>query len=197
MEHQKKYWNIDRQAGALLQALIHTHKPQHILEVGTSNGYSAILMGKVAKTYGGNIQTTEFFEERVQLARENIEKEGLSETVEVLQGDAMEILPSLVGAPEKLLGLTVKNPSVEEARTNLQPFDFVFLDANKEEYVAYFTYAIQLMPKGGIIIADNTISHRNKLSAFFEAVKNEPRANALELTIGTGLMVMTVTPQYP
>lgn len=169
MESQKKYWNVDPASGALLQALIHTHKPKNILEVGTSNGYSAILMGHVAKQYGGHIQTIEFFEERVKLARENIETENLKETIEVLQGDATEILKSLT-----------------------QKFGFVFLDASKEEYADYFRLSIPLMPLGGIIVADNTISHREKLSAFFEAVKGEARANAQELEIGTGLMVINI-----
>src|SRR3990167_539119 len=157
MESQKKYWNIDPASGALLQALIHTHKPHNILEVGTSNGYSAILMGNVAKSYGGHIKTIEFFEERVQLARENIQKEELSETIEVLQGDALEILSGLVRAPGKRLGLTVKTPSVEEARRDNTVFDFIFLDAAKEEHADYFKFAIQLMAAGGIIVADNTI----------------------------------------
>ncbi|OGY31595.1 MAG: hypothetical protein A3C02_04710 [Candidatus Andersenbacteria bacterium RIFCSPHIGHO2_02_FULL_45_11] len=157
MESQKKYWNIDPASGALLQSLIHTHKPQNILEVGTSNGYSAILMGNVAKSYGGHIKTIEFFGERVQLARENIQKEELSETIEVLQGDALEILSRFLPLPEgELEGVGV--------------FDFIFLDAAKEEHADYFKFAMQLMPLGGIIVADNTISHKNKLSEFFEKV---------------------------
>ncbi len=193
MESQKKYWNIDPASGALLQALIYTHTPKNILEVGTSNGYSAILMGRVAKQYSGHITTIEFFEERVNLARENIEKETLTNTIEVLQGDAIEILSRLVRAPGKRLGLTVKTPSVEEARREIPIFDFVFLDASKEEHADYFKLSIPLMPSGGIIVADNTISHKEKLSAFFEAVQNEPRADALDLEIGSGLMVIRIT----
>lgn len=172
MESQKKYWNIDQASGALLQALIHTHKPKNILEVGTSNGYSAILMGTIAKQYGGHIATIEFFEERMKLARENISQENLSETIEVMQGDAIEILARLS-----------------------QQFDFIFLDAAKEEHADYFRLSMRLMKNSGVIVADNTISHKEKLSAFFEAVQNEPRADALNLTIGSGLMVITVKPQ--
>lgn len=175
MESQQQYWNIDPASGALLQALIYTHKPKNILEVGTSNGYSAISMGHIAKQYGGHIRTIEFFKERVLLARENIEKEGLTDTIEVLEGDAMDILSRFLPLPE-----------------GVGAFDFVFLDANKEEYKDYFRYAIELMPHDGIIVADNTISHREKLSGFFDAVAAEPRAHALNLPIGTGLMVITV-----
>lgn len=171
MEPTQEFWNIDKNAGMLLQAIIHTARPMKILEIGTSNGYCAIQMGMVAKEYGGTIQTIEFFPERVQLAQENIKEANLSDTIEVLQGDAMEILPNLTSSK----------------------FDFIFIDANKEEYADYFKYSMQMISPGGIIIADNTVSHRNKLSAFFEAIKNEPHAHALELDIGTGLMVIRVS----
>ncbi|MEK7499950.1 MAG: O-methyltransferase [Patescibacteria group bacterium] len=169
MESRAEYWNIDPEAIQVLQAIIHAQKPKRILEVGTSNGYSAILMGKVAKKYGGKITTIEFFEERFQLAKKNIADEGLSETIEVIQGDAVEILKSF-------------SPS----------FDFIFLDANKQEYPLYFAQAMRLITPGGIIIADNTLSHAKKLTDFFQAVAKQPRATALELSIGTGLMVITV-----
>lgn len=170
MESQKEFWNIDPISGTLLEALIHAKKPQQILEVGTSNGYSAIRMGHVVKQYGGHITTIEFFGQRVELARKNIQDEWLSETIEVLQGDAIEIM---------------------SAFSSLS-FDFIFLDANKEEYVLYFKYAMQLVQPNGIIIADNTISHDKKLTEFFAAVKQEPRAHALELSIGAGLLLIRV-----
>lgn len=148
MESLKEYWNIDPNAGILLQALIHTQKPQEILEIGASNGYSAILMGRSASQYGGKITTIEFFDERVTLARENIQQENLSETITVLQGDAMELLPRL--------------------REEKKKFQFIFLDANKEEYVLYFKYAMQMIEPNGLIIADNTISHAKKLTEFLQ-----------------------------
>jgi predicted O-methyltransferase YrrM len=172
MESQAEYWNIDPNAGQVLQALIHAQKPKEILEIGTSNGYSAILMGKIASQYGGKITTIEFFEERAQLATENIANEKLSETITILPGDAMEILPRLVAEKKK--------------------YQFIFLDANKEEYVLYFKNAMQMIEPRGIIVADNTISHAKKLTEFFTAVQEEPRAHVLELSIGTGLFVIRV-----
>lgn len=165
----KEYWNIDSAAIQVLQAIIHAKKPKNILEVGTSNGYSAIQMGNIASRYGGKITTIEFFEERFQLAKKNIAEEGLSETIEVLQGDAVEIMRDF-------------SPS----------FDFIFLDANKEEYPLYFTQAMRLISHNGIIVADNTVSHAKKLIEFFQAVALEPRATTLDLSIGTGLVIITV-----
>lgn len=167
-----EYWNIDPQAGELLQAVIHTQKPKEILEIGTSNGYSAILMGKVASQYNGKVTTIEFFEERVKLATENIQHENLSETITILQGDADQVLPKLLAEKKR--------------------FNLIFLDANKGEYKMYFDYAMQMIEPNGVIIADNTVSHANKLADFFNAIREEPRAHVLELSIGTGLVVIRI-----
>lgn len=171
MESQSEFWNIDPASGALLQALIFTQKPKNILEVGTSNGYSAILMGKIASLYGGKITTIEFFQERANLAKMNIAHEKLLDSIEIVCGDAIEILSALPQIPS---------------------YDLIFLDANKEEYAQYFQYSLQVITPGGIVIADNTVSHAHKLTAFFEIVANEPRAHALELSIGTGLLLIRV-----
>lgn len=170
---RKEFWNIDPEAGMALQALIHATKPQNILEVGTSNGYSAIIMGEVASLYGAHITSIEFFPERIELAKQNIERAGLTKHISILQGDAAEILPSLVKQQHL--------------------YQFIFLDANKEEYALYFANAMKMIASHGIIVADNTISHKKKLGAFFDAIKNEPRANALELSIGTGLTIITIS----
>jgi predicted O-methyltransferase YrrM len=170
---RKEFWNIDPEAGAVLQALIHAAKPQNILEVGTSNGYSAIIMGEIASRYGAHITSIEFFPERLTLAKQNIDRAGLTEHISILQGDAAEILPNL--AEQQHL------------------YQFIFLDANKEEYALYFTNVMKMIASRGIIVADNTISHRKKLGAFFDAIQNEPRANALELSIGTGLTIITIS----
>lgn len=168
-----QYWNIDPEAAQVLEALIHTAKPASILEIGTSNGYSAIRMAHVASQYGGHVHTIEFFQERIDEAKRNIERAGFSEYITIHKGDAMEVLPQLEQSGSK--------------------FQFIFLDANKEEHAAYFSIAMRMCPPGSIIVADNTVSHKEKLSAFFDAVGAEPRASALHLPIGTGLLVITVS----
>jgi predicted O-methyltransferase YrrM len=167
MESQAEYWNIDPQAGQLLQALIFTHQPKQILEIGTSNGYSAILMASIAKQYGGHITTIEFFQKRIDLAKENIEKENLLKYIDIIQGDAMTIL--------KTLDI---------------PFDFFFIDATKREYADFFKECMRLANPNAIIVADNTVSHRDKLDSFFEEIKKEKNIDILELEIGTGLVII-------
>lgn len=170
---RERFWNVDPNAGALLQALIHSLRPQEILEIGASNGYSAILMAEAASIYGGHITTIEFFPERIALAQLNIARAELAHTVTILEGDALEILPQLA----------------QEGKQ----FGFIFLDANKEEYVQYFSNAMKMITPYGLIVADNTISHQDKLGSFFDAVRHEPRASTLSLPIGTGMMVIQVS----
>ena len=170
MERDDQFWNIDTAAGQLLQALVFAHQPKNILEVGTSNGYSAILMAEIASQYGGHITTIEFHEKRIILAKDNVQKAGLSNSVTILQGDALELLHSF-----------------EKER-----FDFFFIDANKKQYGEYFKECIRLANHEAIIVADNTISHRHSLDSFFEAIENTADINILESKIGTGLVIVKV-----
>lgn len=168
---QEQFWNIAPEAGQLLQALIFTHTPKQILEIGTSNGYSAILMAEIASQYGGHITSIEFHEKRIILAQDNLAKAGLSDSVTILQGDALEVLKKF-----------------QDER-----FDFVFIDANKKQCGDYFTQCIRVANPGAIIVADNTISHRHSLDSFFEAIKHTKNIDILESEIGTGLVIIKVT----
>lgn len=170
-ETREQFWNIDPVAGELLQSLIFTHQPQSILEIGTSNGYSAILMAEIASQYGGHVTSIEFHEKRIILAKENIEKAGLSNSVAILQGDALELLKSLGSSR----------------------FDFFFIDANKKQYGDYFRQCVHLAAPDAIIVADNTVSHRHSLDDFFDTIQQESRARVLELNIGTGLTIIILS----
>ena len=170
MERDDQFWNIDKTAGQLLQALVFTHQPKQILEIGTSNGYSAILMAEIASQYNGHITSIEFHEKRIILAQENLEKAGLSNSVTILQGDALEVLKNIQD----------------------QRFDFFFIDANKKQYGEYFTECMRLANPRAIIVADNTISHRHSLDSFFEELKKAQDITILESEIGTGLVIVQV-----
>ena len=167
---QDQFWNIDKDAGELLQSLVFIHRPKQLLEIGTSNGYSAILMAEVASQYGGHITTIEYFEKRIELAQENITKAGLSDSISILQGDALEVLQTLE-----------------------QRIDFAFIDANKKQYGKYLEHCLRLTNPGALIVADNTISHRNKLDDFFTAIQTNKSIDVLEVEIGTGLVITSTS----
>ncbi len=108
-------WNAPRQNAILLRMLVEMVNAKNALEVGTSNGYSAIWIGLGLKSAGGHLTTLEIDPERVKMARENIKKAGLRKTITVVEGDALNTIKELDG-----------------------PFDFVFIDARKSEYYDYF-----------------------------------------------------------
>lgn len=122
------------QVGALLSVLVSGTRPHRALEVGTAIGYSAIWIGRALSPIGGHLKTIELDPLRVRRARENLRRANLSDSVEVVQGAALDLLPSLT-----------------------EPVDFIFIDAVKEEYPDYLPHAVRLLRPGGVLLADNML----------------------------------------
>jgi len=146
---QKDFWNISRETANFLSILIKTSKIKKALEIGTSNGYSAIWLSEALRHTGGHLTTVEFYDKRQSLARENIKICGLSELVTYYCGSALTYLSEL-------------NPD--------EFFDFVFIDASKPEYLDYFNLIKPHLKTGAIIVADNVISHQKKVQPFIDAI---------------------------
>ncbi|KIW32806.1 uncharacterized protein PV07_04326 [Cladophialophora immunda] len=142
--------------GKLLSLQIQITGAKNILEVGTLGGYSAIWMAAGAGA-DGRVTTVEVNPETKKVAEENIAHAGLSDRVTVLLGPGVEVLPALL--KEVQAG---KRP----------PFDFVFIDADKENNLAYFEWALQMTKRGTCIYVDNVV--RRGLLAD-EAAKDDPR----------------------
>jgi len=200
MESMKEYWNIDTDAGILLQALLFTHQPKNILEIGTSNGYSAILMAEVASQYGGHITTIEFSEKRIALAQTNIEDANLSEYITILQGDAAEVLSKLsASSPDLSSRAVTRDPDNAtwipgQARNDgmnhhAQHFDLFFIDASKKDYLDFFNLCMKIASPHALLVFDNTISHKHALAEFHEAMQHNKKIQILELDIGDGLLI--------
>jgi len=128
---RKRHLPIVGSRGQILVDVVREIKPKRVLEIGTLIGYSAILMGKELDGDACLI-TIEIDPENAKIARENIRRAEIPPTVEVLIGDALEIIPKLKGE-----------------------FDLVFIDANKEQYLEYLQLIEDKLHKGSIIIADN------------------------------------------
>ncbi|KZT64890.1 O-methyltransferase [Daedalea quercina L-15889] len=122
--------------GKLLHLLVRTIGAKNILEVGTLGGYSTIWMGR-ALPDGGQIITCELEEHHAQVAHENIGKAGLDKVVRIILGPATESLAQL--------------------QPGDAPFDFVFIDADKENNLNYLLEAKRLTRKGAVIVVDNTV----------------------------------------
>ena len=92
---QKQFWNISRTTAEFLYNIIVDSKAKSVVEVGTSNGYSGIWLGKALKKTGGRLTTIEFYDKRLDVAKENFEKCGVADIIETKRGDAATILEYL------------------------------------------------------------------------------------------------------
>src|SRR5918994_63589 len=129
--------NVSPNQGRLLQLLTEIAGARRVLEIGTLGGYSAIHFARALPDDGALI-SLEIDDHHAGVARNNIERAGLSEKVEIRVGDAHELLASLIEDEEG-------------------PFDLIFIDADKESYPAYLGASLQLARTGSLILGDNTI----------------------------------------
>lgn len=128
---------------------------RRILELGTLGGYSTIWLARALPT-DGQIVTLELEPKHAAVARANLDQAGLGQRVEVRVGPAVDLLAVLIA---------------ERAAGAVLPFDFIFVDADKENYPAYFTAVMQLIRPGGLIALDNVI----RQGAVIDAANTDPR----------------------
>lgn len=135
-----------------LRILIESSKAKNGLEIGTANGYGAMVMGLGFEKNKGHLTCIEIDAEMVTTARQNIKKMQLQDVVTVVKGPALKVIPKLDG-----------------------PFDFVFIDAWKEEYLGYFRAVEPRLKSKAVIVADNVIQFADHMQDFFDAVQNDPK----------------------
>lgn len=158
MEAQSKsYWSVPRKDGEFLHFFIRTMKAKQVLEVGTSQGYSAIWMGLALKETGGQLTTIEIERSRFELAKKYIKQAGLDHLTTLILGDAHQEIIRLPG-----------------------PFDFVFLDADKEGQVDYFQklYPRKILPHG-VIAVHNAIHHAKAMQDYLELIRHHPHFDSI------------------
>lgn len=124
---------IRKEMQTFLKTLLAIHKPKRILEVGTAIGFSAILMAEYNPAEC-QITTIENYEKRIPIARENFKRVGREQQITLLEGDAAEVL-----------------------KTIEEPFDFIFMDAAKGQYVHFMPEVLRLLKKEGILVSDNVL----------------------------------------
>lgn len=164
--------------GKLLMLLAQVRQARSILEIGTLGGYSTIWLAR-ALPPGGRLITLEVDPMHAAVAQSNIARAGLSGCVEVRIGRALDTLPALAA----------------EGRA---PFDFIFIDADKQTYPEYFTWAVGLSHPGTLIVADNVVRNGavtdpaspdpnvQGVRRFFERIAAEPRVTAAVIqTVGS------------
>lgn len=134
---------IRRETANLLQTTIAATRPIRILEVGTAVGYSALLMAQVMPE-GAHITTIEKYEPRIPLAREHFREAGMEERITLIEGDAEDVLKQLDG-----------------------PFDFIFMDAAKGQYIHWLPRILELMDDGALLFSDNVLQDGDIIESRF------------------------------
>lgn len=154
--------NIERSSGQYLHLLALAMRAQAMLEIGSSNGVSTIWLAAAARETGGRVMGTELIPERAGEANDNLRDAGLAEFGRVFAGDARLILKGWVG-----------------------PFDLALIDAEKDDYVAHLEVVLPLVRLGGVIVADNVVSH--DLSAYQSRLRTLAGVESVTLPVGRGL----------
>ncbi|MCL6480205.1 MAG: O-methyltransferase [Firmicutes bacterium] len=146
--------NVPREDGEYLHDLIVEHGYKRVLEIGTSNGYSALWMGLALRKTGGRLITIEIDETRANLAAQNFRRLGFEEIIELRRGDALQLVPLVEG-----------------------PLDLVFIDAWKPDYPRYLELVFEKVRAGGAIVAHNTRSHADDpgIRRYLEIVRRHPQ----------------------
>ena len=120
-----------------------------ILEVGTAVGFSALLMSEYAPA-GCEITTIENYEKRIPIARNNFKRAGKESQITLLEGDAMEVLPTLD-----------------------EPYDFIFMDAAKGQYIHYMPEVMRLLKTGGTLVSDNVMQDGSIIESRFAVERRD------------------------
>lgn len=154
--------NVDRESGAFLSLLAKSTRAKSILEIGSSNGVSTIWLALAANANGGRVVGLEIDPARAAEANANLEAAGLADSAEVRSSDA------LLGIPE-----------------TPDPFDLVFIDAEKHDYLRHIQNVLDRVRTNGLIIADNVISH--DIADYQAFVREHPNIETVTLPLNRGL----------
>jgi predicted O-methyltransferase YrrM len=151
MDRATSLWHIPtvgRAKGRVIRRLLDRHRPRRALEIGSLLGYSAILIAGSLPP-GGRLTCLEASEFLASLVKANVEEAGLGRRVRVVSGDALRAIPLLPGR-----------------------FDFVLLDARKEDYLDYLRQLEPKLPAGAVVVADNTGVFRRELAPYLAHVRD-------------------------
>ena len=134
---------IRKEMQSFLKVLLMIKKPVQILEVGAAVGFSSILMSEYMSE-GGHITTIENYDKRIPIARKNFKRAGKEEQIDLIEGDALEVMRGLEG-----------------------PYDLIFMDAAKGQYIHYLPEVLRLLKPDGVLVSDNVLQEGDIIESRF------------------------------
>lgn len=162
---EQRLRQVPRETGKFLGLLAASAPDGTYLEIGTSAGYSTLWLALACRALNRKLVTFEILEEKVRLAKQTFSEAGIEDIVELIYGDARDYLQ------------------------NYKNISFCFLDAEKEVYAGCYEKVVPNMISGGLLVADNALSHKEILTPMIERVFNDGRVDALVVPIGNGELV--------
>ncbi|CAN5679882.1 MAG: class I SAM-dependent methyltransferase [Actinobacteria bacterium] len=165
---------VEPTTGRFLFALAASQAGIEVLEIGGSRGYSSIWLAAGARVLGGRLISLENDPEKCRAWRRNVAEAGIEEWAELVEGDALATL----GESQDV-------------------FDLVFLDAEKDDYEALFALARPLLEPGGLVVADNVLSHAEALGAYSAARQADPALSSVTLPLDRGLELTVSLSEEP
>lgn len=184
ISHDDSMLAITNDTGKFLNILLSAINCNRVLEIGTSVGYSTLWMAltllqnqKSLSYLDRNILTIENSPSKIKRARKNFEDAGVTDMVEIVEGNALDIIAQL---PEKIKYDTIWGNKL---------FDFVFLDADKENLVRYFDLVTPIVRKGGLIVTDNILlpeDYRPFMLEYVNHVREKKNIQSVTVPIGYG-----------
>lgn len=183
LRDQKIQPTVGTHAAVLLDVLVQSLRPRRILEIGTSYGYSACVLGRAAATYGGSVTTIEHNEVLALVARQNVIAADLENRVDVVLGDARQIVPTLDAT-----------------------YGLIFQDGGKDDYIPLLPHIIERLEPSGLLISDDVlfpvmklpeqVSHwRQSMAEYNRLLRHHSQLRTVWLPIGDGIAISVRRPE--
>ncbi len=163
-EHNRKMLNLEPSTAKLISILVRSSQRRRLLEIGTSNGYSTIWLAWAMRATGGRVTSIDRNADKQAMADSNLRRAGLRDRVELLCGDATEVIGRLPG-----------------------PFDLVFFDADRLSAPAQLRLLLPKLMPGALVLADNATSHPDQIADYLNAIQALPEFDHLVVPVGKGL----------
>ncbi len=161
----KRLRQIPPETGKFLALLCANAPKGNVIEIGASGGYSSMWLSLACRVRGDKLTTFEILPNKIELAMETFRAAGIEDTVQLVHGDALQLLDQY--------------PKIA----------FCFLDAEKDIYTDCYEKVIPNLVHGGLLAADNVLSHKDDLTSFVEHAEADARVDALTIPIGKGVLL--------